>query len=173
MYSDINLLTKNEQSTAQKEKVKKLKDFSYILLFSIAFLSVGIFLINLRFSVNSIKKQQNQVTQSISVYNETSAKIILLNSRLDDISYILDQRKSYATINKIVDSSQASGASINVFTVTQNSLTIALFSDSLANLDTILNNILKLSSSSEVKSVNLKVLKADNPGFTMELEVGL
>src|SRR4051812_34028667 len=95
MFDEINLAVKRDTNAPRQEQIEKIKLISFVCLFVVAVISIIVFFINLRYSTSSIKKQQLQVVQSLSPYNDTVAKIYILNSRLSDIAGILKERKDY------------------------------------------------------------------------------
>ena len=103
MYADINLAIKKDSHALQREQVKKIRLISFSILFLVAFASILIFLINLRFSVNSIRRDQDKAIQKITDNNQTAARIFLVNSRFSDIDFILKNRKkNNQTLGKII-----------------------------------------------------------------------
>jgi hypothetical protein len=173
MYADINLVIKKENNTPKKKQVDLLKRVSFGILFIVAFLSVIFFLLNLRFSVTSIKKQQKAVIQNLSTYDQTAIKIFLLNSRLSDISRILNSRVKYnESVGKIIFSVTPS-MTVEDFSVNKKKLSITIISPSLLDLNDFLNKTLSYSATREVSSVSLKELQVSDLGYIMKLEMDL
>lgn len=173
MYADINLATKKEKNTPKNKQVDLLKRASFIILFVVASLSVIVFLLNLRFSVASIKKQQKAAIQNLSTYDQTAIKIFLLNSRLSDISSILNSRVKYNdSVGKIIFSATSS-MTIEDFSVSKKKLIITVLSPSLIDLNDFLNSILSYSTSKEVSDVSLEELQVSDVGYVMKLQMNL
>lgn len=173
MYDDINLVIKKKSNLPRKKQVEILKRISFVILFFVAFLSVIVFLLNLRFSVSSIKKQQKAAIQNLSTYDQTAIKIFLLNLRLNDISNILDNRIKYnESIGKVVYNAIGS-MTVEEFSANKNKLSITILSPSLLDLNDFLNKILSLSSSKEVSNVSLKELQISESVYLMKLEMNL
>lgn len=175
MFDDINLSVKKEREAPKKLSIARIRLISYATLFFVCIFSIVIFLINLRFSTEAIKNQQTQVRQSLSSYNETIAKIYVLNSRLTDISTILNGRKKYTEdVSQIIDLA-SQGLTIKDMSVDQqNLLKINAVSGSLSDINTFLNKILDLSNSGVIQGVNLNNLQtSEGGGFLISLEIQL
>lgn len=173
MYDDINLAIKKKRNTPRKKQVEILKKISFVILFIVAILSIIIFLLNLRFSISSVKKQQKAAMQNLSTYDQTAIKIFLLNSRLNDIGSILGSRvKHNQSVGKVVFDVTGS-MRVEELSVNGSSFSITVSSPSLFDLNDFLNNILSLSSSKEVSNVSLKELRIGESGYTMSLEMNL
>lgn len=169
MYIDINLAGKGSD-LPKKERVEKIRLISFASLFIIAVLSVLVFLVNLRLSTTSVKKQETQVSQNLTNYNQTIAKISLLNTRLSDISSILARRTDYSqNVEKIINF-LSSNSTVVSYQEQGKVLTISISSKSLLDLNDFLNKTLALSSVSDVK---LTQLSSASGAFSMTLEVDL
>ena len=73
----------------------KLKNISYILLISVAFLSLVSFLIDYRFSAGYVIKQENKLIESMSSYKKLGTQVFLLNDRLSHLNQLIVSRKSF------------------------------------------------------------------------------
>lgn len=169
MYIDINLAGKGSD-LPKKERVEKVRLISFASLFIVAVLSILVFLVNLRFSTSTVKKQETQVSQNLSSYNQTIAKISLLNSRLSDISSILAGRADYSQNLETIINSLGSNSTVTSYRVQGKVLIISVSSSSLLDLNDFLNKTLALSSVTDVK---LTQLGSESSAFSMTLEVDL
>lgn len=172
MFDEINLVIKNDKNVPRKEQLERIRLASFLALFFIGILSVVIFLVNLRFSTSGIKNQQSQVLQTLSSYNDSIAKIYLLNTRLDDIGTIMNKRKDYSQDVEQIIKLAASGMTIESYEYDQQkNLTLSASSASLKDLNDFLNNVLKLQSN-KVGDVVMTGLTADpKQGYTVSLEI--
>src|SRR3989344_7852835 len=103
MSIDINLASKTSESS-KDALLRKTKTISFIILFAVGLLSLVLFLVNLRFSANYVKREQNKLIEDLSAYDETASRIFLLNQRLSNISSILSLRKKHhEKADKIVE----------------------------------------------------------------------
>lgn len=174
MFDEINLAVKNDTKLPKKELLERLKIISFGALFIVALLSVIVFLVNLRLSTSSIKDQQSRVLQNLSPYNDTIAKIYLLNSRLDDIGVILNKRRSYSDVSQIIN---LVNAGVRVKSYSQDNsqnFSITVTSSSLGDINDYLNSLLKLRDDGTVRNVVLTTFKSDPAeGYIMSSEVSL
>ena len=96
MKADINLTSGVLVESAQKSRflrILRITVLSSIALISIA--SVSLFLLINSISPDKIKKEKDQILFSIKFLNERQAKIAIVNSKIADISKILDNRTNY------------------------------------------------------------------------------
>lgn len=167
MNSSINLLQqKDDQLIKKQERLKILKLTAGISLAVVAFLSIIIFILNMQFSVTSIKNEQNSIINSISSLKDKSAKIVLVNDRIKGISEILKQRKDYSGLIEKVLVLVPSRAKITSFEISKDTLSMTVSSNSLLSINTYLNDMIKLSQDEKlIKSLAIK-------GITVNFKTG-
>ena len=171
MSVNINLISSTDNEDPRKKRLRKLKNFSFILLFLVGFMSLMVFLINYRFSVNYVRVQQADLIKKISIYDNTALKIVLLNSRLNDISTLIDDRPKY---NKIAaEIAKGLGSSINVkeIKIEDSGISISVSSPSLLSLNEFLNNIFRVKESKLITSVNLESLSIESSAYVIEISI--
>ena len=171
MSVNINLISSTDNEDPRKKRLRKLKNFSFILLFLVGFMSLMVFLIDYRFSVNYVRVQQADLIKKISIYDNTALKIVLLNSRLNDISTLIDDRPKY---NKIAaEIAKGLGSSINVkeIKIEDSGISISVSSPSLLSLNEFLNNILRIREAKLIKSVNLESLSIESSAYVIEISI--
>ena len=171
MSVNINLISSTDNEDPRKKRLRKLKNLSFILLFLVGFMSLMVFLINYRFSVNYVRVQQADLIKKISIYDNTALKIVLLNSRLNDISTLIDDRPKY---NKIAaEIAKGLGSSINVkeIKIEDSGISISVSSPSLLSLNEFLNNILRIREAKLIKSVNLESLSIESSAYVIEISI--
>ncbi len=170
MSIDINLVSKVTPKGSRDVQLKKIRTLSFVILFLVAFSSLTIFLISFRFSVNYVKKQQNDLIKKLSVYDETTSKILLLNSRLSDISSILGQRRKYNQIAGGIVKDISSSVNMQSFQISDAGISIEVSSSSLLELNNFLNHMISLSKSKIVSSVILDSLSSESSVYKMKLK---
>lgn len=169
MSSNINLIDKRSVEDSKKTRLKKLKNFSFALLFFVGLLSLIVFLLNYRFSVRYVRKQQEDIIKKITIYDETAVKIILLNSRLSDVSKVLNRRSKYnEKMSKILDGVKGA-TTIDGFEVNENEVSITASSTSLSSLDDFLNNLLKMVDLKLFSNVILEEISEDGARFSVKI----
>lgn len=171
MSANINLISRTSLEDSKTSRQKKLKNYSFILLFLIGFASLLIFLINYRFSVNYVRKQQQDLIKKISIYDETALKVILLNSRLSEISQVLSDRPKNTGLVREIVKGQTGSLVMDEFSLDTNGITIKLSSRSLLSLNEFLNNLLKLIQSKLISSININSFSYDGTSYLMEVAI--
>lgn len=171
MSANINLISRTSLEDSKTSRQKKLKNYSFILLFLVGFASLLIFLINYRFSVNYVRKQQQDLIKKISIYDETALKIILLNSRLSEISQVLSDRPKNTGLVREIIKGQTGSLIMDDFSLDASGITVKLSSRSLLSLNEFLNNLLKLIQSKSISSININSFSYDGTSYLMEVAI--
>ncbi len=169
MYNEINLVTNKDSSSKEKSRLKRIRTISYLLLFIVSVFSILIFIINLRYSVNSVKQKQNSVMNNLSIYNDNIVKIIFLNLRLDDIKSIVSERTNYQTTVEKFFSDVPSGVTIQGFSMENGKLSMTITSTSLLSLNEYLNQVLKIADEEGMSDVKLATLTAQSSEYSMSV----
>lgn len=169
MSIDINLVNKKTSDSLKDLRLKKVKTISFAILIAVAVSSVLLFLINLRFSVNYVKGQQNKIIEALSAYDETTSKIFILHQRVEDLSMIISERKKYHDKTELIFKNFPSGISIEEFEIDESGATLGVSSNSLLELDTFLNYLLDLTKSKKITSIRMIELSSGDDGYSMKL----
>ncbi len=169
MSIDINLVNKKTSESAKDLRLKKVKTISFAILIAVAVSSVLLFLINLRFSVNYVKGQQNKIIEALSAYDETTSKIFILHKRVEDLSAIISERKKYHDKTELIFKNFSSGISIEEFEIDESGVILGVSSNSLLELDTFLNYLLDLTKSKKITSIRMTELSSGDDGYSMKL----
>ena len=169
MSININLADKKNPEDAKDLRVKKLKSVSLGLLILTAFMSVTIFAIDYRFSASYVRNQQGEMMKELEKFNEPAAMIFVLNSKLDDISSILSQRKKYNNISSEILRGAPIELTIEEFVTDGNEIYIKASSNSLLAIDEFLNHNLNLIESKTLSSITLKSLTLELDSYIIEV----
>ncbi|TXG76511.1 hypothetical protein E6Q11_04600 [Candidatus Dojkabacteria bacterium] len=167
MYNEINLVTNKDSSSIKRSRLGKVRKVSYLLLFTIAVFSVLIFIINIRYSVNSVRQKQNSVMNNLSLYNDNIVKIIFLNLRLVDINSITSGRTNYQNTLEKFFANVPAGVEVQAFSMDNGKLNITLVSNSLLSLNEYLNESLKVADEEGLSDVRLASLTSQSSGYVM------
>ncbi len=165
----IDIVNKKTSENAKDLKLKKIKSISFAILIFVAVFSVLLFLINLRFSVNYVKSQQNKIIEALSAYDETTSKIFVLHQRVEDLSNIVSTRKKHHEKTELIFNTFPSGITIDEYKINDGGVSLGVSSASLLELDTFLNYLLDLTSSKKLTTLNLTELSSVNDGYSMKL----
>ncbi len=164
MSVDINLVVEKTFKSPHEKRIAKLRRASLGILGFLAVLSLVLFLINIRLSVNSSQNQQSQIIKDLSSYDQVGVKIFLLHERIKDISSIEENRKNYSALtSEIIDGS----VSVKEFSINKSGFSITAESDSLISLNDMLNRILVLSEEKKLSNISLEGLSINAAGFQM------
>lgn len=167
MNSNINLLQQKDDQLIKKQKrLRILKIVAGSSLGVVASFSIIIFLLNIKFSVSSIKNEQNSIINSIASLKTKAAKTILVNDRIKGISEILNKRRDYSSVIQTALKSVPNGAKTTSLDINKDNLNMTVSSNSLLSVNTYLESMIKLSQ--EGKLINNLAIK----GITVNLKTG-
>jgi hypothetical protein len=169
MSVNINLVARKNPDESKKDRIRKLKGISFAILIFTAFFAILIFAIDYRFSASYLKKQQADLLSDLSNYNEESAKVFVVNSKLTQISNILSQRKKYNfTVSQIAEKSNGSVV-IEEFLINETGVTMTASANSLESADQFLNSMIELSDKKVLSSITLNKLAFASNKYIIEL----
>lgn len=169
MSVNINLVDSKNSDAVKREKIKKIRAISFGVLFATAFLAVVIFAADYRFSASYVRKQEADLLKELEPYNDVSAKIFIINSKLSDLDKLLNKRTKYSDkVNKIAEGNKGDIVFDN-FTINSEGVDVIITSDSITAVDDYLNYLIGLANDKEFSSVTLKKLNANETGFRVEL----
>lgn len=173
MSSSINLIGKERGGGSKEERVKKLKNLSYLLLLIIGFLAILVFLLNYRFSANAIRNEQKNLLGEFSSYDETAIKIYLLDKRVKDTSTILTSRGNYNSVIEEVTKDLSSSVIIDDFEIENSQITVSVSSTSLEGLNDFLNHLLSLTEIEIISNVVLDELSIRSTLYSMSITANI
>jgi len=169
MSVNINLADKRNPNQERKEKAKKIKAISIVLLIITAFLAIIIFIVDYRFSVSYVRKQEAELMKSLEPYTETSSKLFIINTKLTDIVSLISQRNNYDEKVKLIINGKSDDLEIEEFIINQNGAEIIFSSASLTPIDDYLNNLIKLTDEGILQGVTLNSLESRNDDYEVEV----
>lgn len=160
MTSDINLISQNlNVSSKESQRVKRLRTIAVLSVFLVGILSIFLFLLNhVFFSPSSIINQQNATLASLSSLGEKQAKLIVLNQRLNDISFLLKARKNYdLAISAVLEQAPFDVTAMSL-SVEKGKLSMIVSSKSLLSMNSFLDGL----KSMVAKKQFIKNITVDN-----------
>ena len=169
MNADINLINKKTSYDSKSEKAKKLKNISYILLISVAFLSLVSFLIDYSFSAGYVIKQENKLIESMSSYKELGTQVFLLNDRLSHLNQLIAGRKSFNSKTKEIFKEKPESIIINKYDIGDGGAAMDLTSSSVSDINDFINQLLAKTDSKVLSSVMLDSFSADSSGYSARI----
>ncbi|MDP3726962.1 MAG: PilN domain-containing protein [bacterium] len=177
MNEDINLIPgKRKVVLEQKKIVKRLRILSIVLLSTVAFSSIALFLLKLQSPLPSLKREENTLLASLSLLHQKTAKLLLMKNRLKETAIIEKKRQRLdETIGAVVEGVPAD-VSLSSLSVGKKDVSITASSNSLSSvnifLDRLVNKVLQKKTFSKI---TLDSLSLDSKGnryiiaFTLEL----
>lgn len=167
MYADINLVTDKDSVASEKSRINKLKKISYFVLFLVTVSSILLFILNVKYSVNSVQEKQSSVLNDLNIYNENAVKVIFLNLRATDIKTILSTRTNYQTILESFLAEKPNDVEVQGFSMNGVKASITLSSKSLLDLNNYLNILLKKAEEQGMSNITLGSLSVNDSGYLM------
>ena len=163
MKTDINLASGVSVESVSKNKALKILRISAI--FSIIFItaiSILLFFLINQISPEKVKKEENKILLSIKFLHEKQAKIAIVNSKVADISKILDSRINYESEMNSFLEKIPNDVSINSFEIDKSKVAITISSNSLSSIDKMLNSFFEMISKKQIiKSITIQSIFSD------------
>lgn len=172
--SEINLLRKKADNSSEKKILKIVRILAIALLFLVAVSSIGLFFINSQSPLSSLKKEEEDLESSLSLYNEKTMRFFILKERLRYISDIVSRRPYFNETLDFVLKDAPKDVKINNLSLDKKSLTLTASSPSISSVDTFLNSLVKMAmDKKKVGKVTLNSMGFDNKSgnyfFSLEL----
>ena len=162
MNSDINLVSGNANALDKGTKtLMRHKLIGTFAIIGVVIIAILLFLLSRLFSPDSIIKQQNQVTASISLQQSKQAKLVALTQRLNDISSLLKKRTNYDVVLSNILAQSPSGISIVSVSVDKKKISVIVNSSSLLSL----NDFIEMLKGMVEKKQFLKNVTINNLGL--------
>lgn len=167
MNDDINLIQGEKTNLARKKRIFILRTFSLIFVFSVAFFSIILFVINSRISLEDVKKNENSTLQKTLLFKDRSAKFNLVSDRLRNISTILNNRKKYTGVLNTILGQVPLDVKLTGLTVDKDDVSVTAASISLLSINKFLDNFTNISQQKHV--VKNMIIE----GLTLDKQTGV
>lgn len=167
MSNDINLLQGEKTNLARKKRIFILRVLSLVFIFSVAFFSILLFIINNRISSENVKKNENSTLQKILFFKDRSAKFNLINDRLRNITTVLNNRKKYTGVLDAILQQVPPNVKLTGLTIDKDNVLVTATSVSLLSVDKFLNNFTSISGQRHV--VKNMIIE----GLTLDKQTGI
>ena len=143
--NEINLVGVGPKKYDEK-KLRFARIVAILALFLTGFLSIGLFLLNTRFSVANVKRQQTDVINQISSYDKRVAKIAVVNQRVLEIKQIRGQNIDYTQFIQIILEMLPQELNIATLDIEEKNVGLSVSSSSLLPMSDFINKLLKFAS---------------------------
>ncbi len=173
MKTDINLASGVLVESAGKNKTLKILRITGISsIIFITVISILLFVLINQISPDKVKKQEDKILFSIKSLHERQAKITIVNSKIADISKILDERTNYDSEMNTFLEKIPNDVSINSLEIDKAKVTITVSSNSLSSIDKILNSFFEMIAKKQIiKSITIQSLSSDQRSSTYSLSL--
>lgn len=153
MSNGINLVSsKSEAQDKEQKTLKLLKIFAVISLFSVALLSIVVFLINFTIPISAVKREQEETLAQISTLSKKHAIYNLTKDRLTNISKVLKIRKDYAKSLNVIFTKIPSPLVVTDIRVENDSLAMAVTGNSLLLINDVIESLIEFSNGKKIIS---------------------
>lgn len=173
MKTDINLASGVLVESVSKSKTLKILRIAAISsVIFITAISILLFSLINQISPDNVKKQKDKILFSIKFLHDKQAKIAIVNSKIADISKILDNRTNYESeINTFLEKIP-NDVSINSFEIDKAKVAITASSDSLSSIDSMLNTFIEMTAKKQIiKSLTIGSLTSDQKSGNYSLSI--
>jgi len=173
MKTDINLASGILVESVSKSKTLKILRITGISsIIFITVISILLFVLINQISPDKVKKQEDKILFSIKSLHERQAKIAIVNSKIADISKILDERTNYDSEMNTFLEKIPNDVSINSLEIDKAKVTITVSSNSLSSIDKILNSFFEMIAKKQIiKSITIQSLSSDQRSSTYSLSL--
>lgn len=153
MSADINLLLPKDEASLKRHR--KIKIFNFLAIISLAAtgaISLILFLMIQSIDVSSIEKEQNNVLQQISKFQDRQAKLFVLEDRINNVSEILEKKKDLSIAVSGLLKNIPSGLIVDAMEIDNDSVSITAKSSSLSTIGGFVTNLTDMVRKKEVIS---------------------
>ncbi len=173
MKTDINLASGILVKSASKSKTLRiLRILAICSIIFIAATSIILFLLINQISPDNVKKQEGKILFSIKFLHDKEAKIAIVNSKISDISKILNSRINYESEMNSFFENIPDGVSVNSLEIDKAKVTITVASNSLYAIDKMLNNFFNMIAKKQIiKSMTIQSISSDPTSGNYNLSI--
>lgn len=175
MNSSINLLSNKGPLEAQKKWARIVKIIALLCVIALSSSSVILFALNRQFSYDKINNEMNTILHDMSFLHKKEEKIVVINSQLQAISEILNQRLDYyKNINQLLNVIP-SNVAVEKLIVDKKIITLTFSSASLLSINDLVNNLIGLARKKEISDIKLDSLSLNEKlgSYTLSLKITL
>ena len=173
MNTNINLLLQtNEESKRGQKRVKRLNIIAVVLLIGVGCLSLIIFLLIQIINTSAIKKEQNDIREKISQFQDRQAKIFVLNNRVDNIEKVLKRRIDLSKAISVLLAKTPGRLFIEDLEVDDKTVVMTAKSTSLLAIGELINNLTDMVRKKEIiSSLTLNTLVFDESKNSYQISI--
>lgn len=173
MSTDINFLINTDQESIKKKKrIKIFNIVAFISLTSLGLISLILFLLVQAINVPSIKREQDEILQKTSLFQDRQIKLSILNNRIQNVQAVLDKRKNLSDTMMSILAKSPSRLSVGDLQIDDKTAVMTAQSPSLYEIGELINNLTDMARKKEViKSLTLNGISFDEGKNTYQVSV--
>ncbi len=170
--SDINLFAKQDTTLFKKQStIRIFRIFSLVLLFTVAFFSVIIFVLKLNSPLAALQKEEAASVSQISQYSDTIVESHVIKDKLSAFLSISSNRPDFNKAIELLTSDLFSNVTVNTVSISKDGFSLTGSSPSLTSMNNLLDALTSLSNKKTIQSVTLNSLDAVDKGYSISLVV--
>lgn len=173
MNNGINLISSKKQNLETQEKIVKVfRRVAYGSLIAVAFVAIGLFLLNYYSPLPKVTAQEQQVTQALLAQKAKIAKLLLLRDRLQHVDAIFLQNTSLEKTLTTIVLNTPGDVNVDTLGVNGTAVTIVFTSGSLTSMNTFMNFLSdQIAKKSLFKKATISSLALDTKSGKYTLSV--
>ena len=153
MNTNINLLLQtNEESKRGQKRIKRLNFIAVVFLIGVGCLSLIIFLLVQITNTSAILREQNDVIEKISQFQDVEAKLFVLNNRIDNVEKVLGKRIDLPKVISGLLAKTPGRLSIEDLEIDDKTVSLTGQSTSLLAIGELINNLTDMVHKKEIIS---------------------
>lgn len=163
MDNDINLISDRKKYASSKARqVARFRIAAGIALGIVVLSAFILFLLNRLSGIDSLLQQEQEDTAKVASKQKIVGKLLLVESRLNDINSILASRSSPDIFIQKIIAGMPSGVNIDSFSLTKKKVSLTVTSSSLIFLDQFTTDLLTKAYNKELfKTFTINSVIAD------------
>ena len=167
MKENINLVT---QRKVNKRTFRRLFLVSFTVFLGVFLFAFGmlLYIMNLQSNLPPLETRAKQLKDSIEALSDKKEKVLIVKERLSSVEKIISQRKTVDTKVTEILKNFPDNISINTLGATDEKVSFRLVSQSLFDLDDLVNS--KIPAFSKTSKIDVK--RVDFTGFTVNKSGG-
>jgi len=174
--NEINLVAGKGAKKYDEKKLRLVRIVAVLSLVVATLLSISLFLLNTKFSVAAIKREQTQIITRIASYNTRAAKLSIVNNRVIEISEIKKQSRDFTEFMNVILNMKPDDIFVNSFEIEEKTATISISSTSLLPISDFINELIKYSKKNTsqnptITKVTIESLSANNKSGEFSMTV--
>ena len=152
--NDINLVSTDANHLEKRlHRLKTAKMIAFFCLFTVASVSVIVFLVNFTLPVKTVQQDQEQTLSNISSLSQKMGKYYLINDRATALSDITAKRNDYTTLTNLLLAKLPKELSVTTFNVENGKLEFTVSSTTLVPVKDYIDYVLGIKNPKIIRNI--------------------